>query len=195
MLSLQLSLQIGLNPKAENEEKEYPDPYNQEDHVLKKSLREIIDNGVSGRVKDPIVVGKGQVVEEDKGPVKEKDQGEAQKEGEDQGESEGPGKEAEVSFFVSSDSNNQGEEEAGQAGPKDDLEDDPDLGKVGEGRPGLGQAPEGQPIMAGVQTVADEALVVFLDDGFGQGMGIDFLFGKKRVGPGLGHGQDQSKGK
>ena len=188
MLSLQLSLQVGLNPKAENEEKEDPDPYNQEDHVLKEGLRQIVDNGVSCRVKDPIVVGKGQVVEEDKGPVKEKDQGEAQKEGEGQGEAEGPGKEAEVSFFVGSDSHDEGEEEAGQTGPEDDLEDDFDLGKVGEGRPGLGQAPEGQCIMAGVQTIADEALVVFLDGSFGQGMGVDFLAGKEGGGPGLGHG-------
>ena len=188
MLSLQLSLQIGLNPKAEHEKEKDPDPHDQEDHILKKSLREIVDNGIGGRVKDPIVVGKGQVVEEDKGPVKEKDQGEAQKEGEDQGESEGPGKEAEVSFFVGANPKDEGEEEAGQSGPEDDLEDDLNLGEVGEGRPGLGQAPEGQVILPGVQTVMDEPLIVFLDGPFGQGMGVDFLAGKEGVGPGLGHG-------
>lgn len=76
MLSFQFFPQIGLNPKAENEEKEDPNPHDQEDHVLKEGLRQIVDDGVGGGVKDPIVVGKGQLMEEDKGSVKEKDQGE-----------------------------------------------------------------------------------------------------------------------
>lgn len=188
--------QAGIENKAHKDDPQGPEAQDDRPHREEKGFGEIVDNGIPCRIENPIVIVKKKLMEKDKGPVKIHGHEKAEDRRDGHGNPAGIEEKGGLSpFSKASPAQKNGEGQGDGPRPEDGLENSLDFFEVDPPFPGHGKALKIQRPSPGTQVIGDEGPVVFLDDFLPEAGGVDPVFGKEGVKPGLGEDEKKAQGK